>query len=53
MQFFVMPSDDTQKIEFNQYQKFNKAPFIVYTDLQYVREKVDGCKSNSENSSTT
>ena len=48
-----MPSNDTKILEFNQYQKFDKAPFIIYTDLQCIIEKVDGCKNDSENSSTT
>ena len=30
-----------------------KAPFIIYTDLECLIEKIDGCKNNSENSSTS
>ena len=48
-----MPSEDTKILEFNQYQKSDKAPFIIYADLECVTEKIDGCKSNPENSSTT
>ena len=48
-----MPSDDTKILEFNQYQKSDKAPFIIYADLECIIEKIDGCKSNPENSSTT
>ena len=33
-------------LEFNQYQKYDKAPFIIYTDLESWIEKIDGCKSN-------
>ena len=29
----VIPSEDTKILEFNQYQKSDKAPFIVYSDL--------------------
>ena len=29
----VMPSEDTKILEFNQYQKSDKAPFIIYADL--------------------
>ena len=29
---------------------FNKAPFIIYADLECLIEKIDGCKNNSENS---
>ena len=48
-----MPSDDTKILEFNQYQKYFKAPFIFYADLETLIEKIDGCKSNPEKSSTT
>ena len=44
-----MPSKDTKILEFNQYQKYDKAPFIIYVDLQYIIEKIDGCKNNPEN----
>ena len=45
----IMPSEDTKLLEFNQYQKSNKAPFIIYTDLECILEKIDGCKNNPEN----
>ena len=48
-----MPSDDTKILEFNQNQKSDKAPFIIYKDLECVIEKIDGCKNNAENSSPT
>ena len=48
-----MPSEDTKILEFNQYQKSDKAPFIIYVDLEYIIEKIDRCKNNPENSSTT
>ena len=40
-------------LEFNKYQKSDKAPFIIYADLECIIEKIDGCKNNPENSSTT
>ena len=49
----IMPSEDNKILEFNQYQKSDKAPFIIYADLEFIIEKIDGCKNNSENSSTT
>ena len=49
----IMPSEDTKILEFNQYQKSDKAPFIVYADLECKIEKMDGCKNNPENSYTT
>ena len=48
-----MPSEDPKLLEFNQYQKSDKAPFITYADLECMIEKIDGCKNNLENSSTT
>ena len=48
-----MPSDDTKILKFNQYQKSDKAPFIIYANLEWIMEKIDGCKNNPENSSTT
>ena len=43
--------EDTKILEFNQYQKFDKAPFIIYADLECIIGKIDGCKNNSENNS--
>ena len=48
-----MPSKDTKILEFNQYQKSYKAPFVIYADLEYLLEKIDEHKNNTENSFTT
>ena len=48
-----MPSKDTKILEFNQYQKSDKAPFIIYADLESLIEKIEGCKNNPENLSAT
>ena len=48
-----MPSEGTKVLEFNQYQKSDKAPIIIYADLACIIKKIDGCKNNPENSSTT
>ena len=48
-----MPSGDTKILGFNQYQKSGKVPFIIYADLECLREKIDGHKNNPENSFTT
>ena len=29
-----MPSEDTKILDFNQYKKYDKAPFINYWDLE-------------------
>ena len=49
----VMPFQDTKILEFNQYQKSDKAPFIIYANLECTIEKIHECKSNTENSSAT
>ena len=48
-----MPFEDTKILEFNQNQKSDKAPFIIYADLECIIEKIDRCKNNPENSPTT
>ena len=50
-----MPSEDIVNIKnlFSQYQKSDKAPFIIYADLVWIIEKTDGFKNNPENSSAT
>ena len=47
-----MLSENTKILEFNQYQKSDKAPFIIYADFECLIKKIDGCKSNPENSFT-
>ena len=47
-----MPSEDTKILEFNKYQKSDKAAFI-YANLECITEKIDGCKNNLESSSAT
>ena len=45
--------EDTKILEFNQYLKSDKVPFVIYADLKCLIEKIDECKSNPEISSTT
>ena len=49
----IIPSEDTKMLEFNQYLRSDKAPFLIYADLECTVEKIDGGKTNRENSSTT
>ena len=44
-----MPSEDTKILEFDQYQKADKVPFIIYADLECIIEKIDECKNSPEN----
>ena len=49
----VMASKDKKLLQFNNYQKSDKAPFASYVDLKCIIEKIDVCKNNPEYSSTT
>ena len=42
-----MPSEDTKILQFNQNQKSDKAPFIIFADCECLIEKIDGCKKQS------
>ena len=48
-----MPSKDTKILEFGEYQKSDKAPFIIYQDLECITAKIDRCKNNPKNSFRT
>ena len=43
-----MSSQNIKILEFNQYQKYDKIPFIIYVGLECIIEKIDGCKNNPE-----
>ena len=36
----MMPSEDTKILELNQYKKSDKVPFIIYSVLQCLMEKI-------------
>ena len=44
-----MPSDYSKTLEFNQYQKSDKAVSIIYAVLESLIQKTDGRKNNPEN----
>ena len=48
----VMTSEDIKILEFDQYQNSDIGSFF-YADQKCLIEKIDGCKKNRENSSTT
>ena len=48
-----MPSEKDNILEFNQYVKSDKMPYIVYADIESLIKKIDECANNPENSSTT
>ena len=49
----VIPSKDTTMLEFNQYWKSDEAPSMIYSGLESLIKKVDGCKNNPEILTTT
>ena len=44
---------DTKILEFNQFQKSDKIPSILYADLESFIKKVNGCKNIPEKLSIT
>ena len=48
-----MPSEKNIILEFNQYMKSDKMPYIIYVDIESLIKKMDGCVNNAENSSAT
>ena len=48
-----MHSEDTKRLKFHQYQKYDKVQFVIYANLECIIERIDGRKTNPENSSTT
>ena len=49
----VMPSEGTKILKLNQYQKSDKALFVIYADLDCLIKRIGGCKNNHQNSLTT
>ena len=48
-----MPSEDIKILEFTIYKKSDNPQFTTYADLKCLIKKIDGCKNNPENSSTS
>ena len=48
----LMPSVKDKILEFNQYMKSDKMPYINYADIESLIRKIDGCGNNPENFST-
>ena len=43
-----MPNEDHKIIKYNQGEKSIKSPFIIYTDLECLLEKISTCYNNPE-----
>ena len=48
-----MPSEKNNILEFNQYMKLDKLPYIIYADIESLIRKIGGCANNPEKSATT
>ena len=48
----VMPSEKDNILEFKQYMKSDKTPYIIYSDIESLIKKINGCANNPEKSST-
>ena len=48
-----MPNEDNKIIKYNQVEKSIKLTFIIYADLECLREKMSTCYNNPKESSTT
>ena len=49
----AMPPGKDNILEFNQYIKSDKMPYITYADIESLIKKIDRCANNPENFSTT
>ena len=44
----TMPSEKDKILEFKQYMKSDKMPYIIYADTESLILKIDGCANNPE-----
>ena len=49
----VMPSQENNISQFNQYMKSDKMSYIIYADIEFLIKKMYGYAKNPENSSAT
>ena len=48
-----MPSEKDKILEFNQYMKLDKVPYVIYGGIEFLIRKIDRCTNNPGNFSTT
>ena len=48
-----MPHDENKILEFNQYLKSIKSPYLIYSGRESLNKKIGRCKNNRKKSSTT
>ena len=47
-----MPDKDNNILKFNNHQKQQKVPFVIYADFEAITEKISGCQPNNNKSYT-
>ena len=47
-----MPDEGNKTLKYNHGEKLLKAPTIIYTDLEFLFEKMHSCQNNPEKSYT-
>ena len=51
--YVQMPKEDNKILKYNHGEKSMRVPFIIYTDLEPLLEKMNTCHNNPKKSSTT
>ena len=51
--YIELPKEDKKILKYNHEEKFRKAPFAIYADMESLLQKVDTFHNNPEKSSTT
>ena len=44
-----MSTEKGKILEFKQYMKSNKIPYVIYADIESLIRKIDGCVNNPKN----
>ena len=44
--YVEMPEEDNKTLKYNHGEKFMKAPFVIYADLESLLEKMSKCHNN-------
>ena len=47
--YLEIPKEDTEILKCNHGEKSMKVPFIIYTDLESLLEKISTCRNNPKN----
>ena len=48
--YVEMPDEDNKILKYNHQEKSMEAPFIIYTDLEFLLKKMHSCQNSSEKS---